>query len=115
MLTSSNAPPADALADPDGDGFSNLREVQAGTDPTNTASAFRILSVAPTNDDLLVSWVAGGSHTNVVQSATDLAGGYTNVSPDIVLPGSGDVMTNYLDSGAVTNAAAHFYRIRLVP
>ena len=51
------------LEDSDGDGVSNLQEYLAGTDPTNGASAFRILSVMPTNNDLLVSWVAGGGRT----------------------------------------------------
>jgi fibronectin-binding autotransporter adhesin len=105
----------DANSDPDGDGFTNLQEFQAGTDPTNSASAFRILSVVPTNDDMLVSWTAGGGRTNVVQSATDLTGSYANVSTNIVLSGSGDVTTNYLDAGAATNAANRFYRIALVP
>lgn len=106
---------ADAGTDPDGDGFSNLQEFQAGTDPTNSASAFRILGVAVTNDDLLVTWAAGGGRTNVVQVATDLAGGYSNVSPDIVLAGSGVVTTNYLDAGATTNGSSRYYRLRLVP
>jgi hypothetical protein len=69
----------------------------------------------PTNNDMLVSWTAGGGRTNVVQSATDLTGSYTNVSPNIILPGTGDVTTNYLDAGAATDAANRFYRIRLVP
>ena len=67
-------------------------------------------------------WRAGAGRTNIVQSATDLtplragqAGSYTNVSPNILLPGSGDVTTNYLDAGGATNAASRFYRIRLVP
>jgi T5SS/PEP-CTERM-associated repeat protein len=106
---------ADASADSDGDGFTNLQEYQAGTDPTNSASAFRILSVVPTNDDLLISWVAGGGRTNVVQSTADLTGSYTNVSPNIILTGNGDATTNYLDTGATTNATSRFYRIRLVP
>jgi hypothetical protein len=113
---------ADANVDSDGDGFTNLQEFQAGTDPTNSASAFRILSVVPTNNDVLVSWMAGGGRTNVVQSATDFtplgagqAGSYTNVSANIILTGSGDVTTNYLDAGGATNAASRFYRIRLVP
>jgi T5SS/PEP-CTERM-associated repeat protein len=105
----------DANADNDGDGQSNLQEYLAGTDPTNSTSAFRILSVMPTNNDVLVSWTAGGGRTNVVQSAPDLAGSYTNVSSNIILPGSVDVTTNYLDAGAVTNGAVRFYRVRLVP
>jgi len=106
---------ADASADNDGDGMSNLQEYLAGTDPTNNASAFRILGVVATNNDVLVSWTAGGGRTNVVQAAPGLAGGYANVSPNIVIIGSGDVTTNYLDTGAATNAAGWFYRIKLVP
>jgi hypothetical protein len=114
---------ADANVDSDGDGFTNLQEFQAGTDPSNSASAFRILSVVPTNNVLLVSWAAGGGRTNVVQSTTDFtplgagqAGSYTNVSTNIILTNSsGDVTTNYLDAGAGTNGAVRFYRIRLVP
>ena len=107
---------ADANVDSDGDGFTNLQEFQAGTDPTNSASAFRILSVVPTNNVLLVSWAAGGGRTNVVQSAPDLTGIYTNLSPDIILTNSsGDVTTNYLDAGAATNSPVRFYRVRLVP
>jgi T5SS/PEP-CTERM-associated repeat protein len=107
---------ADASADNDGDGQSNLQEFQTGTDPTNSASAFRILNVVPTNDDILVSWTAGGGRTNVVQSAPDVAGSYTNVSPNIILTNtSDDATTNYLDAGAATNASSRFYRIRLVP
>jgi hypothetical protein len=50
-----------------------------------------------------------------VQSATDLTVGYTNVSPNIALPGSGDVTTNWLDAGGATNSPSRFYKIRLVP
>jgi T5SS/PEP-CTERM-associated repeat protein len=107
---------ADASADNDGDGFTNLQEFQAGTDPTNSSSAFRVLSLESTNTDVLVTWAAGGGRTNVVQSALDLTGSYTNVSPNIILTNApGDVTTNYLDAGAATNGAAQFYRVRLVP
>jgi Bacterial TSP3 repeat len=106
---------ADATADNDGDGMSNLQESLTGTDPTNSSSAFRVLSVVATNDDMLVTWSCGGGRTNVVQSAPDVGGSYSNVSPNVVLSGSGDVTTNYLDVGAATNAGSRFYRIRLVP
>jgi len=73
------------------------------------------LSLQVPGFDLDVSWSAGGGRTNVVQAAADLTGSYTNVSPNIILPGSGDVTTNYLDARAATNAPARYYRIRLVP
>jgi len=50
-----------------------------------------------------------------VQAASDLAGSYTNVGPNIVLTGSGDVTTNYLDAGGATNIPARYYRVRLAP
>jgi hypothetical protein len=42
-----NCPQAAPDADPDGDGQNNLAEFAAGTDPTNSASVIRILSVVP--------------------------------------------------------------------
>lgn len=42
----------------DGDGFFNMQEYLAGTDPTNSASAFRILSVAREGSELRVTWFA---------------------------------------------------------
>ena len=40
---------------------------------------------------------------------------FTDLSPNIVISGSGDVTTNYLDIGGATNLPSHFYRVRLVP
>jgi hypothetical protein len=107
--------PSLAGADPDGDGQSNLLEYLAGTDPTNSAVAFKILGVVATNEDVRVTWQTAGGRTNVVQSASDLSGTYANIGPNIVISGTGDTATNYLDTGAATNATARFYRIRLVP
>jgi len=100
--------------DADGDGMSNLQEYLAGTDPTNNASAFRILSITRENNDLRVTWLAAGGHTNAVQAAPSLTGDYSDVSSNIVIAGSSDMATNYLDLGAVTNSPARYYRIRLV-
>jgi hypothetical protein len=111
-----------ASCNPDGDGFSNLQEYLAGTDPTNASSAFRVLSLESTNNDILVTWQTAGGRTNVVQSAPDLtplgagqAGSYSNVSPNIILPGTGDTTTNWLDTGGATNGVGRFYRVRVVP
>ena len=101
--------------DPDGDGMSNLQEYLAGTNPTNSASAFRIISVAQEGDNIRVTWSAGGGRTNMVETASSLSGSYSNLSANILISGSGDTTTNYLDIGGVTNAPARFYRVRLVP
>lgn len=107
--------PNDADSDVDGDGSSNLQEYLAGTGPTNAASVFRILDVVRTNNDMRVTWATAGGRTNVVQSADSVTGGYTNISPDILVAGSGDTTTNFVDTGGATNSSARLYRIRLVP
>lgn len=103
-----------AACDADGTGQNNLFKYLAGLDPTNNASVFRITSVAPQGNDIQITWQAGGGRTNVVEFSPDLSGAYSNVSPNIVLPGGGDITTNYLDAGGATNSPTRFYRIRLV-
>jgi len=113
----------DPHADPDGDGCNNLCEFLSGTDPTNVASSFRITAVTvqgSNNTDILVSWQTGGGRTNVVQATGGAPDGsyatnFLDVSPLIVISGTGDQTTNYLDAGGATNAPSRFYRVRLVP
>lgn len=107
-----------ATADPDGDGFSNLQEYLAGTDPTNPASSFRIVSVVPSGIDLLVTWMMGSNRTNALQAtAGDANGSYdTNSFTDIfTVTNTVSTMTNFLDAGAATNVPSRYYRVRLVP
>ena len=99
----------------DGDGLNNLKEFFAGTSPTNSASVLRILSAVRTNNDVRVIWLTAGGKTNVVQAAAQLDGDFTNVSSQLLIMGSGDTTTNYLELGAATNSPARFYRIRLAP
>jgi PKD repeat protein len=115
-----NNPAATSDSDPDGDGCNNLCEFLSGTDPTNSASAFRINSVSAQETNILILWTCGADRTNVVQvSMGDVDGSYSNsftdLSEQIVLSGVGDVTTNYLDVGVATNAPTRYYRIRLVP
>ncbi len=102
--------PTVANTDSDGAGFSNLQQFEAGTDPTNAASAMRILGLTMQGGDVLISWQAGGGRTNVLQAASSLLGVYFNISPIIVTPNEGDVVTNYLETGAATNATSRVYR-----
>jgi hypothetical protein len=107
--------PADAGADNDGDGLSNLQEFLAGTSPTNSASALRITSMVRTNNDVNITWTTAAGRTNIVQSSTDLSGSFSNVSPNIVVTGSGETATNYLHVAVANSALSRYYRIRLVP
>jgi hypothetical protein len=114
-----NCPEAAAEADPDGDGFSNMQEYLAGTDPTNSSSAMRITSIRAEGDDLRVSWTVVSNRTYEVQVAVDSAdAGFTNEFVNlatVVVPLDAVIAeTNHIDSGAMTNAA-RYYRVRLAP
>jgi autotransporter-associated beta strand protein len=111
---STNCPACGGDADFDGDGMNNTNEFLAGTNPTNSASAFRIISILPAGDDMVVTWQGGPGKTAAVQAvAGDYSTNFTDLSAPMVIPGGGT--TNYPDAGAATNEPARFYRIRLVP
>ncbi len=119
-FNSTNNPNGDPNADPDGDGQNNMAEFLSGTNPTNAASAFRIVSATQRTNDVVITWTTAGGFTNAVQAtAGDGNGGYTtnftDLSGPLVISGSGDVTTNYVDDGGATNVPARYYRIRLVP
>jgi PKD repeat protein len=113
-------PQAAPDADPLGKGMSNTNQFLAGLDPTNSASALRIISAVPNTTDVMVTWTTAGVRTNALQATSgDANGGYTNnfvdVSGPIIIDVTGDTTTNYLDAGGATNVPSRFYRIRLVP
>ena len=99
--------------DSDGDGMPDDQEIIAGTNPTNNLSLLRITSVTTEGDDTRVTWSTAGGRTNVVQVTSDLSS-YSNISPNIVITGSGDAITNYLDPDGVIQTQ-RFYRIGVVP
>ena len=83
-LARTNSPAAAADADPDGDGMSNTNEFLAGTNPTNSLSGLRILSIARQSNDVNVTWATAGGRTNAVQATGgDANGGYTTNFVDI--------------------------------
>jgi fibronectin type 3 domain-containing protein len=112
-------PEAAGDADPDGDGQDNTAEFMSGTNPTNSASAFHVISITETGSDVVIEWQAGGGKTNVVQATSGAGDSYAtnflDISSPIIISGSGDVITNYPDIGGATNTPLHFYRIRLGP
>ncbi len=101
-----------ANVDSDGDGLTDLQEFLAGTDPTNSASAFRITALAQEGGDIRVSWMTGIGKTNALQATSDSLTNFTDLFAVTNTVGS---TTNYLDAGAVTNWSTRFYRVRLVP
>lgn len=111
---------SDAALDADGDGLSNLQEYLAGTNPKNPNSGLRILSVTRSNNDVRITWATDGGRTNQLQLTTGGPGGnytnnFTDIGPQIIIPGTGDAVTNRVDTGGATNKPARYYRVRLVP
>jgi hypothetical protein len=104
-----------AGTDPDHDGMSNLQEYLAGTNPTNAASCFKITSVTTTNGNVRVSWSAVGGRSYVLQTNSIIGSAFADASPVIAVPGTGQMVTNYLDSGISAFNQSRFYRVRLGP
>jgi hypothetical protein len=96
-------------ADSDGDGMNNWQEWVAGTNPTNAASALRILSTSFTDAGVEVSWQSITDRSYYLQRATDLGGtvDFTTVATNIV--GLTNT-TTCVDSNAV-GSGPFFYRI----
>jgi hypothetical protein len=116
-----------ADADPDGDGQSNMAEFMAGTDPTNSASAFRIISIFVQGTNTVINWKTAGGHTNILQASpgdfdnnsSSYSNQFSDMSAPIIIPGSGDAITNFVDDGSwwgeFSNWPARYYRIRVEP
>ena len=111
--------PSDAVRDDDGDGFSNLQEYLAGTNPKDVNSRLRILAINPQGDDVRIRWTTGRGRTNAVQASDGTANGsFTDDFYDLVWifsGGSGDITDQFLDFGGATNTPSRFYRVRVVP
>ncbi len=106
--------------DSDGDGVVNSNECACGTDPLKSASYMHIVSIVHQTNNVLITWTTVGGHSYMLQTnAPPLNGSYTNdfsdFSPLVTVPGSGESTTNYLDIGGATNIPSRFYRVRLGP
>jgi PKD repeat protein len=112
-----NCPQALPNSDPLGKGINNTNQWLLGLNPTNPASVFRIISLAPQGSGaFVITWSTAGVRTNVVQGATgDGHGGYSNnfsdISGGIIIPIVGDTVINYTDQSGTNR----YYRIRLGP
>ena len=111
---------SDPNGDADGDGQSNLAELQANTNPTNAESSFRILSTElqpPAN--LNLSWASVGGTRYRVQYANGISNAFT----DIIRSLNAEMDTNpygtastqfYIDTFVPTNGQ-RYYRVRISP
>ena len=77
---------------------------------------FQFKSIIEQGNDINLTWQASGGLTYVVQAVNgSVAGTFTDISGPIVVQGSGNQVTNYVDVGAALNQTARFYRVRLGP
>ena len=103
---------ANASADPDGDGFTNLQEFLAGTDPTSSTSALRITSIAPDNGDYLVTFTSATNKLYRLERTDDLVAGVWTTITNNILGTGGAIPITDVGAAAVSN---RFYRARLLP
>jgi hypothetical protein len=107
----SSASAGTILLDPNGDydhdGMSNANEDFAGTNPLDSNSVFRVLSLTGGN---LLTWSSVSGKTYQVWATTNLATNFVPIST--VVTGSGPT-ASYLDSSA-TNLD-RFYRVNVLP
>lgn len=75
-----------------------------------TIRPFRITQIELLGNNVRLTWLTMGGTTNIVQAADTLTGGFTDLSPPLHIPGSGETLTNYLDAFNLGNPS-RFYRI----
>jgi PKD repeat protein len=108
---SATAPGSGALADPDGDGMTNLAEFKAGTIPTDSRSVLAIGGAALGSgaDKFVVSWDSVSGKSYGVDKRTNLTGGaWQSVAGGI--PGNPPVNA-YTDS--VGSTPGGYYRVKV--
>jgi len=99
----------DPAGDRDGDGFNNLGETWADTDPYNPTSLLELTGIGLTNDTAWLEWTGGVLATQVLEHTPALVPAdwqpmFTNQPPTAI--------SNNLNLINATNQT-HFYRIRI--
>jgi hypothetical protein len=98
------------FGDPDHDGMNNWQEWRAGTNPTNSLSALRIISALPTGTNVTISWQSVAGVNYLLERSTNLVGPASVFMPVATgIPGQ-DSTTCYVDTNAVEQGPV-FYRV----
>jgi hypothetical protein len=102
--------PTDAAKDADGDGFTNLEEYLAGTDPRSPNSVLRISTVTLNNNNSAIKFNTVAGKTYDVERTGDLGtGAWSAVATNIAGTGGAVQIT---DLGAASQSKS-FYRLKL--
>ncbi|HMC27145.1 MAG TPA: Calx-beta domain-containing protein, partial [Verrucomicrobiae bacterium] len=97
--------------DPDDDGFTNLEEFQAGTDPLNAGSAIRISEIGSSNGEVRLKFETVLGKAYRLETAENPAGPWSTLAASII--GTGGTV-RFADS-AIQSQPKRFYRVRLLP
>ena len=97
-----------ANGDPDGDGFTNLQEFLAGTDPQDASSLLAITDIAGTGR--LITWQSIPGRNYQVLSTTNVNGTFQLASGTITALSSPATFTN-----TAPVRVREFYRVRALP
>ncbi|MFO1500895.1 MAG: lamin tail domain-containing protein, partial [Verrucomicrobiota bacterium] len=109
------ADPADAFADLDGDGQSNLTEFRSGTDPSNPSSLFQIsVAVTAASGQATIRFLAAPGRTYTVQYADQLTPAHWASLAQVPANSAWrEVLTT--DPAAVPERSSRFYRVLTQP
>jgi len=102
--------PADANQDPDSDGFTNLKEYLAGTDPQDASSSLELIDITMMTSESHLRWSSVPGKTYRVRYGSDLTNWFGfGISGDITADSAISEFTDPLPS-----PVRRFYRIDLI-
>ncbi len=96
-------------SDPDGDGLDNYQEWQAGTNPTNSFSTFKLLAPVRVAGSVNLTWISVIDRVYDVERSTSLSAPFYIIATGV--RGGGEA-TSYIDSDA-PGASTLLYRVRV--
>jgi hypothetical protein len=109
----SNLPQAARTADPDGDGLNNEGEFAAGTDPKDSDSALRIITLTVQSQTLQasVNWESVSGRNYIIEYATNPDGPWGPVTLPVTATGASTQTSLDRPAGETKG----FYRVRISP
>ena len=111
-LLENNLNEADAVGDADGDGFSNVAEYLAGTNPNNSNSLFAVEIGRNEQGKTVVKWKDNRYVLFDLFESTNLSAGFTPVEGQTGIQGTGATREVQVDDAA---PGAHFYKVQIRP